>query len=54
MDQFARSLNPYCNGRKNRIVANTFSEFVGGGLNPYCNGRKNRMSFPHHAKHISI
>ena len=36
-------LNPYCNGRKNRMKR--IGVYVNDmpGLNPYCSGRKNRM-----------
>ena len=37
-------LNPYCNGRKNRItMKHSFMKGHYFRLNPYCNGRKNRI-----------
>ncbi len=37
-------LNPYCSGRKNRIVVLINSiDRTEEGLNPYCSGRKNRI-----------
>ena len=37
-------LNPYCNGRKNRMGWQGFGVALHpGSLNPYCNGRKNRI-----------
>ena len=37
------SLNPYCNGRKNRIFFRQLHAAFPLSLNPYCNGRKNRI-----------
>ena len=37
-------LNPYCNGRKNRMLHHSNqNKQLSKGLNPYCNGRKNRI-----------
>ena len=36
-------LNPYCNGRKNRMYKLDVIPMTSSGLNPYCNGRKNRI-----------
>ena len=43
--KYKQSLNPYCNGRKNRIICADCSagSLLLLGLNPYCNGRKNRI-----------
>ena len=38
-------LNPYCNGRKNRIIHSWGKiDYLVHCLNPYCNGRKNRIN----------
>ena len=37
------SLNPYCNGRKNRMKKSSLNSKNQKSLNPYCNGRKNRI-----------
>ena len=41
--QVGDCLNPYCNGRKNRIRNVNYCRFYPQCLNPYCNGRKNRI-----------
>ena len=39
-----QGLNPYCNGRKNRIWSTILARYsLPLCLNPYCNGRKNRI-----------
>ena len=43
ISQHPKSLNPYCNGRKNRIISNQMLAKIYASLNPYCNGRKNRI-----------
>ena len=41
----SEGLNPYCSGRKNRILFNTKFAHAASSLNPYCSGRKNRILF---------
>ena len=41
------SLNPYCNGRKNRMWGFRPKIHIQIRLNPYCNGRKNRIVLNH-------
>ena len=37
--------NPYCSGRKNRIILSILVQLVRVlCLNPYCSGRKNRIA----------